>query len=67
MILVLVDEAEGDMQMPLLARTLSFLFSFRYFIPGELKSNLASVTLLKSLRGRVAAHPLRFTDLVTGL
>ncbi|CAH1447815.1 unnamed protein product [Lactuca virosa] len=32
------------------------------YIPGELKSNLGSVSLLKSSRGRVAVRPLRFTD-----
>ncbi|KAI3741378.1 hypothetical protein L1987_59050 [Smallanthus sonchifolius] len=37
------------------------------YIPGELKSNLASVPLLKSSRGRVAVRPWRFTDSVTGL
>lgn len=37
------------------------------YIPGKLKSNLGSIPLLKSSRGRVAVRPSRFTDSVTGL
>ncbi|KAL8192607.1 hypothetical protein R6Q57_027792 [Mikania cordata] len=37
------------------------------YIPNELKSNMASVPLLKYARSRVAARPSLFTDSVAGL